>query len=64
MKRVRLTVLFAAFAVMMIGVQAVQACEAVIIRYTTGGKYTCWNVSTTKTGDCVYSCSFTPQFWI
>lgn len=64
MKRLRLTALFAAFAVMMLGVQLVHACEGVIVRYTLNGKYTCWNTAKDQAGNCYYSCTFSKATWV
>lgn len=64
MKRMRLSVLFAAFAVMMLGVQLVHACEPTLVRYTSGGIYSCRNVGQDKAGTCYYSCTFTKQFFL
>jgi hypothetical protein len=57
MKRLRLTVLFAALAVMLLGVQAVHACQGWFTLNTSQGKYTCWNTGSSN-GYCEYTCSY------
>jgi hypothetical protein len=64
MKRLRFTVPFAALAVMMLGVQLVHACEGTIVRYTSAGKYSCWNTGKDQAGNCYYSCTFTKATWV
>ncbi|HEX8409632.1 MAG TPA: hypothetical protein VF883_12250 [Thermoanaerobaculia bacterium] len=57
MKRLRLTVLFATLAVMLLGVQAVHACQAWFTLNTSNGRYTCWNTGS-EGGHCQYTCSY------